>query len=159
MTPSLQGSLPSSASFHFFKQIQVTLHKLGIRMIVSKAFLEDPEGPFKAFSCALPISQRSQHAAEVVDSNGHRGMIRTVDLLADGQGPLEVFFSPLQISQVLQHVAEVVDIDCDIGMIRAINLLVYGKSCLLYTSDAADDLLCVDLGGRRIIKKKNKMTH
>src|SRR5450756_2057362 len=26
-------------------------------------------------------------------------------------------------------------------------------TCLLYTSDAADDLLCVDLGGRRIIKK------
>ena len=26
--------------------------------------------------------------------------------------------------------------------------------CLLYTSDAADDLLCVDLGGRRIIKKR-----
>ena len=25
--------------------------------------------------------------------------------------------------------------------------------CLLYTYDAADDLLCVDLGGRRIIKK------
>src|SRR5450756_1811493 len=24
-------------------------------------------------------------------------------------------------------------------------------ACLLYTSDAADDLLCVDLGGRRII--------
>ena len=33
---------------------------------------------------------------------------------------------------------------------RAIN------TCLLYTSDAADDLLCVDLGGRRIIKKKKK---
>ena len=30
------------------------------------------------------------------------------------------------------------------------------KICLLYTSDAADDLLCVDLGGRRIIKKKKK---
>src|SRR5665213_2907750 len=26
------------------------------------------------------------------------------------------------------------------------------SNCLLYTSDAADDLLCVDLGGRRIIK-------
>ena len=38
---------------------------------------------------------------------------------------------------------------------RALKLL----SCLLYTSDAADDLLCVDLGGRRIIKKKNKHTH
>ena len=30
------------------------------------------------------------------------------------------------------------------------------KACLLYTSDAADDLLCVDLGGRRIIKKKHR---
>ena len=28
--------------------------------------------------------------------------------------------------------------------------------CLLYTSDAADDLLCVDLGGRRIIKQKKQ---
>ena len=28
--------------------------------------------------------------------------------------------------------------------------------CLLYTSDAADDLLCVDLGGRRLLKKKKK---
>ena len=31
------------------------------------------------------------------------------------------------------------------------------RDCLLYTSDAADDLLCVDLGGRRHIKKKNKL--
>ena len=30
------------------------------------------------------------------------------------------------------------------------------NACLLYTSDAADDLLCVDLGGSRIIKKKNQ---
>ena len=27
-------------------------------------------------------------------------------------------------------------------------------TCLLYTSDAADDLLCVDFGGRRTTKKK-----
>eukprot|EP00658_Telonema_sp_P-2_P018890 TRINITY_DN17399_c0_g3_i1.p1 TRINITY_DN17399_c0_g3~~TRINITY_DN17399_c0_g3_i1.p1 ORF type:complete len:160 (+),score=41.77 TRINITY_DN17399_c0_g3_i1:172-651(+) len=31
-----------------------------------------------------------------------------------------------------------------------------GKSCLLYTSDAADEEDSVDLGGRRIIKKKKK---
>ena len=30
------------------------------------------------------------------------------------------------------------------------------EACLLYTSDAADDLLCVDIGGCRIIKKKTK---
>ena len=31
---------------------------------------------------------------------------------------------------------------------------VRGLNCLLYTSDAADEGLGVDLGGRRIIKKK-----
>ena len=29
-----------------------------------------------------------------------------------------------------------------------------GEACLLYTSDAADERSSVDLGGRRIIKKK-----
>ena len=29
------------------------------------------------------------------------------------------------------------------------------QACLLYTSDAADERSSVDLGGRRIIKKKN----
>ena len=39
-----------------------------------------------------------------------------------------------------------------IGLLKDdINTLI---SCLLYTSDAADEGLCVDLGGRRIIKKK-----
>ena len=32
------------------------------------------------------------------------------------------------------------------------------KICLLYTSDAADERSSVDLGGRRIIKKKKKHT-
>jgi len=36
------------------------------------------------------------------------------------------------------------------------NILEEIKSCLLYTSDAADDMQCVDLGGRRIIKKKKQ---
>mgnify|MGYP003379293725 CR=1 FL=1 len=32
-------------------------------------------------------------------------------------------------------------------------------TCLLYTSDAADERSSVDLGGRRIIKKKTALTH
>ena len=32
------------------------------------------------------------------------------------------------------------------------------SDCLLYTSDAADERSSVDLGGRRIIKKKNQQT-
>src|SRR5450756_424034 len=39
---------------------------------------------------------------------------------------------------------------------RPLSTSAPSQSCLLYTSDAADDLLCVDLGGRRIIKKKKK---
>ena len=33
------------------------------------------------------------------------------------------------------------------------------QACLLYTSDAADDLLRVDLGGPRILQKKKKTKH
>ena len=33
------------------------------------------------------------------------------------------------------------------------------RACLLYTSDAADERSSVDLGGRRIIKKKNNEPH
>ena len=38
-----------------------------------------------------------------------------------------------------------------------INVIVF-ICCLLYTSDAADERSSVDLGGRRIIKKKNSHT-
>ena len=33
------------------------------------------------------------------------------------------------------------------------------EGCLLYTSDAADERSSVDLGGRRIIKKKKNIEH
>ena len=47
-----------------------------------------------------------------------------------------------------------------VPMIMAVEGVLHGSDgplfypCLLYTSDAADDLLCVDLGGRRVIKNK-----
>src|SRR5450756_1732198 len=36
------------------------------------------------------------------------------------------------------------------GVMDSSGAAVAATGCLLYTSDAADDLLCVDLGGRRI---------
>ena len=39
---------------------------------------------------------------------------------------------------------------------RAPTLLAQPRACLLYTSDAADERSSVDLGGRRIIKKKTR---
>ena len=50
-------------------------------------------------------------------------------------------------------ISKIIDnwIDEDIG--RG-DLTSSSITCLLYTSDAADDTPCVDLGGRRIIKNK-----
>mgnify|MGYP007068836543 CR=1 FL=1 len=43
------------------------------------------------------------------------------------------------------------------GVIKVLSgSVVLAYVCLLYTSDAADDLRGVDLGGRRLIKKKIK---
>ena len=41
-------------------------------------------------------------------------------------------------------------------MIKNWDKIEHFHNCLLYTSDAADDTPCVDLGGRRIIKKNEK---
>ena len=49
-----------------------------------------------------------------------------------------------------------------IPVLQAITMnlpLVKPKICLLYTSDAADERSSVDLGGRRIIKKKTQETY
>ena len=44
----------------------------------------------------------------------------------------------------------------DRSIVAAINFVQRQlRHCLLYTSDAADERSSVDLGGRRIIKKKN----
>ncbi|WP_460365979.1 hypothetical protein [Staphylococcus aureus] len=39
------------------------------------------------------------------------------------------------------------------GHAASLHVSASSQACLLYTSDAADDSLRVDLGGRRIIKK------
>ena len=54
------------------------------------------------------------------------------------------------ISKTFSATIFIVTLNCTFG--------VWPKTCLLYTSDAADDLLCVDLGGRRILKKKKQIT-
>ena len=59
------------------------------------------------------------------------------------------------INRVVRHrllQLAVVGLQCDCGAPHGPGLHL---GCLLYTSDAADDLLCVDLGGRRLIQKKN----
>ena len=58
-----------------------------------------------------------------------------------------------------EHVEKVDIRDKCMAYNNGIKTISSGIVCLLYTSDAADDLLCVDLGGRRIIKKKKQTRH
>ena len=48
-----------------------------------------------------------------------------------------------------------------LGADKEVSILATARfpCCLLYTSDAADERSSVDLGGRRIIKKKNTTNH
>ena len=65
-----------------------------------------------------------------------------------------------QVGMVIEQRAASVADRPRMALVAAVEaeLDMLGKGCLLYTSDAADDLLCVDLGGRRILKKKNYLT-
>ena len=64
-------------------------------------------------------------------------------------------------AQLSMTIAEAANIDMtvnEVGYVTRAELNAWQTkvTCLLYTSDAADDTPCVDLGGRRIIKKKKK---
>ena len=70
-------------------------------------------------------------------------------------GPGEAIRYPSQSSRVdyEAELAVVIGRTCKDAPAASARDFILGYTCLLYTSDAADDLLCVDLGGRRIIKK------
>eukprot|EP00657_Telonema_sp_P-1_P000698 TRINITY_DN11369_c0_g1_i1.p1 TRINITY_DN11369_c0_g1~~TRINITY_DN11369_c0_g1_i1.p1 ORF type:complete len:106 (-),score=46.81 TRINITY_DN11369_c0_g1_i1:26-343(-) len=96
------------------------------------------DSPFPAMIQRLMVFEGNSHTL-VRFVAGVKWMPRILDALAAvgiGEEYGEVDVVPLSIVKPIQ-----------LGRVKE-------KSCLLYTSDAADDLLCVDLGGRRIIKKK-----
>jgi len=71
-------------------------------------------------------------------------------------------FDAVACGFLVRNLAEVErGIDEQIRVLRPGGVLVILETTprLLYTSDAADDPLCVDLGGRRIIKKKRFRPH
>src|SRR5450756_2557511 len=78
----------------------------------------------------------------------HQGNVRRITIKnKDGIALFEVPLTAGVVGAVLLPVW---------AAIGAVAALAASYTCLLYTSDAADDLLCVDLGGRRIIKKKKQ---
>ena len=64
--------------------------------------------------------------------------------------------SKMKFSQVTQIGLVAQELEQEFSEIVFEDKATGAKTCLLYTSDAADERSSVDLGGRRIIKKKNK---
>src|SRR5665648_1262578 len=79
-------------------------------------------------------------------------------LLAAGVLPMAAFAAPTTVSDVEATYLNTATINLMATVAPGANLQTYyqldGGACLLYTSDAADEEDSVDLGGRRIIKKK-----
>src|SRR5450756_2974825 len=109
----------------------------------------------------VSFTKLSDHAyAYTAEGDPNTGIIIGDDavLVADTQA------TPAMAQDVIRRIREVTDkpiryvVLTHYHAVRVLGASAYGAqqilACLLYTSDAADDLLCVDLGGRRIIKKK-----
>ena len=60
----------------------------------------------------------------------------------------------IAISEAVERAATTDGINYALGSV--LNHVLLHQTCLLYTSDAADERSSVDLGGRRIINKKKK---
>ena len=57
---------------------------------------------------------------------------------------------------LLEQISFGLQLQSDIPKVSTVTGLAPPPACLLYTSDAADEEASVELGGSRIIKKKNK---
>src|SRR5659263_500773 len=127
----------------------------------------------------LPLSEvkaRFSEIAEEVDRTHERvrvtrnGREYVVLISAEDLESLEATIELLSDSEAVDLLGDLGETSLDLGQWESAHgpilwsigarpplaVLARRTTCLLYTSDAADDLLCVDLGGRRIIKKKKK---
>ncbi len=67
--------------------------------------------------------------------------------------PTEFKLYHLDLASIKQQLYKVVD-----NSVSHTTVISLPNACLLYTSDAADERSSVDLGGRRIIKKKSHIS-
>ena len=72
---------------------------------------------------------------------------------ADHDVLVQQFLRLVRLELSVGEIDDRVGRNVDHARFRPIEEEIEPVGCLLYTSDAADDLLRVDLGGRRLIKK------
>src|SRR5450756_1516844 len=102
--------------------------------------------------CDLPVLERA-HAADPQATYDHTiNLQRHTAFGRDHAGEDEMYQSAA-LHRIFRCLGGTLKSHCRMGFLdRNFHTAKLGV-CLLYTSDAADDLLCVDLGGRPFIKK------
>src|SRR5659263_627154 len=125
------------------KHLFAELEKEGIETELIELAGEKIQGCIACYKC---IENKDRHCAVKNDIVND-----CIDKMADADGIILV--SPTYFADISAGMKALIERS---GMTNGTNDVMFKHkvSCLLYTSDAADDLLCVDLGGRRIIKKK-----
>ena len=117
-----------------------------------KCVLLRSDGNPASLHMETPDNERRPLTAVIVDDESH---VRTI--LRDILASLQATFTPTYILTYGGPYYATMFFPLLIYEL-SFDFVDYGlaSACLLYTSDAADDLLCVDLGGRLLIKKKKK---
>ena len=75
--------------------------------------------------------------------------------LVRSRGLGDVYKRQAMIRVICRHVDGSVEVNAPVDTLPVLLANAANAVCLLYTSDAADERSSVDLGGRRIIQKKN----
>src|SRR5450756_263827 len=121
--------------------VPVVVDSGGEEVVIALETLAD----FVGVDTLLKIEARKIFTKDVLDvrvgfveGNSRGGLLRCVD-------PLVHVGAVVAVVVLALHA-----VGCGRDLVR----MELVDRCLLYTSDAADDLLSIDLGGRRIIKKK-----
>src|SRR5450756_3140015 len=103
----------------------------------------------------MKVGWRQEDLALKARARGLRWSASTVTAIEIGRRPVsagELLLLPTLLQVSLTELLsgdhdEVADVDGVLLTQAALGEIRRGGACLLYTSDAADDLLCVDLGG------------
>ena len=121
-----------------YKEIAHVLIKYGFSVIVEKLNIEE-------VAYKIPITNPSEEIKNMSTATKIRCVIEEL-------GPTYIKFGQLLSTRKDLFDQDIID---ELSKLRD-SVEPFDTDLSLIHTDAADDLLCVDLGGRRIIKKKKK---
>eukprot|EP00657_Telonema_sp_P-1_P010130 TRINITY_DN4423_c0_g2_i2.p1 TRINITY_DN4423_c0_g2~~TRINITY_DN4423_c0_g2_i2.p1 ORF type:complete len:225 (+),score=54.33 TRINITY_DN4423_c0_g2_i2:175-849(+) len=97
----------------------------------------------------LGHSEQEEELRGLIELHGHKVEVDEEEVREERAMLRSILdLSEVWVEEIMTHRRRVEMLDADDTVEDIISQIM---NCLLYTSDAADDLLCVDLGGRRIL--------